>query len=244
MTGRREGEFLEVLRDFKGYLGWQKERGLLMLNLPRGGDLPARMDGAATEQPPRPSSPSGLEEIRQSIGECRRCKLWKHRKSIVFGSGNEKASLVFVGEGPGAEEDEAGEPFVGRAGQLLTRIIESIGLKREQVYICNIIKCRPPQNRNPQADEIEACEPFLATQLKVISPRLICALGTFAAQTLLRSSSPISALRGRFHAYQGIPLLPTFHPAYLLRNPVEKKKVWEDMKMLKQEHDKLLNPSS
>jgi DNA polymerase len=180
-----------------------------------------------------------LEGVRQWIGECRRCKLWQNRKQIVFGSGDAKADLVFVGEGPGAEEDEQGEPFVGRAGQLLTRIIESIELKREQVYICNIVKCRPPQNRNPQLDEIETCEPFLQAQLKAISPKLICALGTFAAQTLLQTKTPISALRGKFHAYQGIPLLATFHPAYLLRNPLEKKKVWEDMKMLKQEYLRL-----
>jgi DNA polymerase len=144
-----------------------------------------------------------------------------------------------VGEAPGADEDQQGEPFVGRAGQLLTRIIEAMKLTREQVYICNIIKCRPPSNRNPEPDEIAACEPFLVAQLQAIQPKLICALGTFAAQTLLRTKEPISKLRGRFHDYHGIPVLPTFHPAYLLRNPHEKKTVWEDMKLLMREYEKL-----
>jgi DNA polymerase len=144
-----------------------------------------------------------------------------------------------VGEAPGADEDQQGEPFVGRAGQLLTRIIEAMQLTREQVYICNIVKCRPPGNRNPEPEEIAACEPFLIAQLQAIQPKLICALGTFAAQTLLRTKEPISKLRGRFHDYHGIPLLPTFHPAYLLRNPHEKKTVWEDMKLLKREYETL-----
>jgi len=232
VRGSAESELLEILRDFKGYLAWQKKSGLLSLNLP-----------LAEGTGPLPASPD-LEGIKRWMGDCRRCKLWRGRKGIVFGSGDERAELVFVGEGPGAEEDEAGEPFVGAAGQLLTRIIESIDLKREQVYICNIIKCRPPQNRNPQPDEIESCKPFLIAQLGAISPKLICALGTFAAQTLLQTSSPISALRGRFHSFQEIPLLATFHPAYLLRNPAEKKKVWEDMKMLKQEVRRLTSSSS
>jgi uracil-DNA glycosylase len=245
MISHRARELLAILRDFKGYLGWERERGLLGLRVLRTEDLGVRMvNEGAEEQSSFSSCAPDLEKVRMRLDDCRRCKLWEHRKNIVFGSGNEKADLVFVGEGPGAEEDEAGEPFVGRAGQLLTRIIESIGLKRDQVYICNIIKCRPPQNRNPQPDEIEACEPFLSAQLQAIAPKLICTLGTFATQTLLQSSAPISALRGQFHAHRGIPLLPTFHPAYLLRNPPEKKKVWEDMKMLKQEYDKLQNLSS
>jgi DNA polymerase len=144
-----------------------------------------------------------------------------------------------VGEAPGADEDEQGEPFVGRAGQLLTRIIEAMKLTREQVYICNIIKCRPPGNRNPEPDETASCEPFLIGQLQAIKPKLICALGNFATQILLRTKEPISKLRGRFHSYQGIPVLPTFHPAYLLRNPYEKKTVWEDMKLLQREYERL-----
>lgn len=182
---------------------------------------------------------SSLAGVREVLGECTRCKLYKGRTQIVFGVGNPQAWLVFVGEAPGADEDEQGEPFVGRAGQLLTRIIEAMKLTREQVYICNIIKCRPPANRNPEPDEIAACEPFLVAQLQAIRPKLICALGTFAAQTLLRTKEPISKLRGRFHDYHGIPVLPTFHPAYLLRNPNEKKTVWEDMKLLMREYERL-----
>ncbi len=188
-----------------------------------------------------PESPLALATVRDTLGECTRCKLHKGRKHIVFGVGNPKAWLVFVGEAPGADEDEQGEPFVGRAGQLLTRIIEAMKLTREQVYICNIVKCRPAANRNPEPDEIAACEPFLLAQLQAIQPKLICALGTVAAQTLLRTREPISKLRGRFHLYHGIPILPTFHPAYLLRNPNEKKTVWEDMKLLMLEYERLSN---
>jgi uracil-DNA glycosylase len=173
-----------------------------------------------------------LEDIRQDLGDCRRCRLCKDRTHIVFGAGNAEASLVFVGEGPGFEEDRQGQPFVGAAGRLLTRIIEAIKLTRDQVYICNIIKCRPPGNRNPKPDEIAVCFPYLKRQLAAINPKFICALGTFAAQTLLDSDRPISKLRGRFHNYQGIRVLPTYHPAYLLRNPEKKRDVWEDMKRL------------
>ncbi len=237
MISHRARELLAILRDFKGYLGWERERGLLGLRVPRTEDLGVRMvNEGAEEQPSFSAGAPDLEKARMRLGDCRRCKLWEHRKNIVFGSGNEKADLVFVGEGPGAEEDEAGEPFVGRAGQLLTRIIESIGLKRDQVYICNIIKCRPPGNRNPEPDEIRACEPFLIKQLQAIRPKLICALGTFAAQTLLKTEERISLLRGRFHSYQGIPLMPTYHPAFLLRNPNFKRDVWEDMKKIKKEY--------
>jgi uracil-DNA glycosylase len=180
-----------------------------------------------------------LADVRAELGDCRRCKLHAKRTQIVFGSGNPKARLVFVGEGPGRDEDLQGEPFVGQAGKLLTRIIEAIQLTRQEVYIANIVKCRPPENRNPEPDEIAACEPFLLKQLTVIQPKLICALGTFAAQTLLRSTEKISALRGRFHPYRGILLMPTFHPAFLLRNPNYKRDVWEDIKKVKAEYDKL-----
>lgn len=180
-----------------------------------------------------------LEEIRRELGQCRRCGLHVYRKQIVFGSGNPQAKLVFIGEAPGRDEDLAGEPFVGQAGQLLTKIIEAIGLRRQDVYITNVLKCRPPENRNPAPEEIAACEPFLIKQLQAIRPRLICALGTFAAQTLLKREEKISALRGRFHEYQGIPLMPTYHPAFLLRNPQKKREVWEDMKKLKKEYEKL-----
>jgi uracil-DNA glycosylase family 4 len=192
---------------------------------------------------PRPPAPPAasrtLRTIREEMGDCRRCKLHSTRTQIVFGTGNPEARLVFVGEGPGRDEDLQGQPFVGQAGQLLTKIIQAISLSREEVYITNIIKCRPPGNRNPEADEIGACEPFLIKQLEVIRPRLICALGTFAAQTLLKTQEKISLLRGRFHRYQGILLMPTYHPAFLLRNPGHKREVWEDMKKIKKEYDQV-----
>ena len=193
----------------------------------------------AREQADRKRQHQTLAEVRQELGDCQRCILHRKRKHIVFGSGNPKAKLVFVGEGPGRDEDIQGEPFVGQAGKLLTRIIEAIQLTREEVYIANIIKCRPPENRNPEPDEIAACEPFLIKQLEVIQPKLICALGTFAAQTLLQTAEKISALRGKFHSYQGILLMPTYHPAYLLRNPNYKRDVWEDVKKVKAEYEKL-----
>ena len=177
-----------------------------------------------------------LRDIRLALGDCQRCRLSKHRKNIVFGSGSATSKIVFVGEGPGFEEDQQGEPFVGPAGQLLTKIIEAINLARSQVYICNIVKCRPPRNRNPQPDEISTCFPFLDRQIAAIQPDFICALGSIAAQTLLNTAEPISRLRGRFHDYKGIKLLPTYHPAYLLRNPEKKRDVWEDMKMLMKEY--------
>ena len=177
-----------------------------------------------------------LEDIRTDLGECHRCRLARERNNIVFGDGNSTAKLVFVGEGPGFREDQQGKPFVGAAGELLTRIIQAINLTRSQVYICNVIKCRPPENRNPRPDEIETCLPFLERQLEAIRPDYICALGTFAAQTLLGTTTPISRLRGRFHEYKGIKVLPTYHPAYLLRNPEKKRDVWEDMKMLMKEY--------
>jgi uracil-DNA glycosylase family 4 len=177
-----------------------------------------------------------LQDIRLDLGDCQRCRLAKDRKHIVFGAGSSAAKLVFVGEGPGFEEDQQGEPFVGPAGQLLNKIIEAIQLARAQVYICNIVKCRPPRNRNPQPDEIKTCFQFLERQIAAIRPDFICALGTIAAQTLLNTAEPISRLRGRFHDYKGIRLLPTYHPAYLLRSPERKRDVWQDMKMLMKEY--------
>ncbi len=172
-----------------------------------------------------------LEELRAALGDCQRCKLCSGRTNIVFGVGNPRAKLMFVGEGPGRDEDLQGEPFVGRAGQLLTDIItKGIGIKREDVYICNVVKCRPPENRNPEVDEVAACEPFLKKQIDLVRPEIIVGLGKFAVQTLLQSNVPISKLRGNWHSYHGIKLMPTFHPAYLLRNPADKKLVWQDIK--------------
>jgi DNA polymerase len=180
------------------------------------------------------SQAEALAAIRADIGDCTRCKLHTlGRRQIVFGVGNPNADLMFVGEAPGADEDIQGEPFVGRAGQLLTKIIEAIGLRREDVYIANVIKCRPPQNRNPEQDEVDTCEPFLFRQIDVIKPKVIVALGTFAARALLRTLDPISRLRGRIYDYRGAKLVPTFHPAYLLRNPASKRDVWEDMKVVR-----------
>ncbi len=172
-----------------------------------------------------------LEELRAAIGDCRRCKLWSGRTHLVFGVGNPNARLMFIGEGPGRDEDLQGEPFVGRAGQLLTDIItKGMALKREDVYIANVVKCRPPDNRNPEPDEVASCEPFLRKQIDLVCPEIIVALGKFAVQTLLQSKVPITRLRGNWHTYHGIKLMPTFHPAYLLRNPADKKLVWEDIK--------------
>jgi DNA polymerase len=193
--------------------------------------------GVRPENTPVPffdNQTEALAAIRLDIGDCTRCKLHTlGRRQIVFGVGNPNADLMFVGEAPGADEDIQGEPFVGRAGQLLTKIIEAIDLKREDVYIANVIKCRPPQNRNPEQDEVDTCEPFLFQQIDVIKPKVIVALGTFAARALLRTLDPISRLRGRVYEYRGAKLIPTFHPAYLLRNPSSKREVWEDMKMVK-----------
>jgi len=173
-----------------------------------------------------------LQQLRDEIGDCRRCQLSEGRSNIVFGVGNPDADLVFVGEAPGRDEDIKGEPFVGKAGQLLTRIISAMGLTRDDVYICNVIKCRPPDNRDPFLAEIEMCEPFLKEQLSIIKPRAICALGSFASQTLLKSEVRISRLRGQFRDYNGVPLMSTYHPSYLLRNPHAKRDVWEDIKMV------------
>ncbi|HTW88717.1 MAG TPA: uracil-DNA glycosylase [Candidatus Binataceae bacterium] len=171
-----------------------------------------------------------LETLREFIGDCQRCKLAPGRTNLVFGVGNPKAELMFVGEGPGAEEDARGEPFVGRAGQLLTDIIErGMGMARSDVYICNVVKCRPPGNRNPEPDEVGACEPFLMRQIELVAPRVIVGLGTFAVQALLKVKTPISKLRGSWHEIRGIKLMPTFHPAYLLRNPGDKRLVWADI---------------
>lgn len=181
---------------------------------------------------PQVAGGEALDQIRAELGDCQRCPLGTTRTSLVFGGGNPHARLVFVGEAPGRDEDLQGEPFVGEAGQLLTKIILAMGFARNDVYLCNILKCRPPGDRNPLPVEIEACQPFLLRQLQVIKPAAIVCLGTFAAQTLLATKEPISKLRGSFHDYHGIPLMPTFHPAYLLRNAAMKREVWVDMQLV------------
>jgi uracil-DNA glycosylase len=200
------------------------------------------VSSAGSQDPQFASSPvrgeapsiSGLPAIRADIGDCTRCKLHRlGRRQIVFGVGNPHAALMFAGEAPGRDEDVQGIPFVGRAGQLLTKMIEAIGLRRDDVYIANVIKCRPPENRNPEPDEVAACEPFLFRQVETIRPTVIVALGTFAAQALLKTTDPISRLRGRVYNYGGAKLIPTFHPAYLLRSPERKRDAWDDLKLAK-----------
>jgi DNA polymerase len=174
-----------------------------------------------------------LAALSKLLEGCPRCKLSKGRTNIVFGQGNPKAELLFVGEAPGRDEDEQGLAFVGRAGQLLTKIIEAMGYRREQVYIANVIKCRPPNNRNPEPDEVAACRPFLEEQIRLIAPKVIVTLGTFAAQALLETDESIGRLRGRWRTARGVRVMPTFHPAFLLRSPERKKDVWEDMKLVR-----------
>ncbi|HEX9020261.1 MAG TPA: uracil-DNA glycosylase [Nitrospirota bacterium] len=229
------------MAQIRTHLEYQKALGVSAVETSPPGRTPAiqtvaarlRLFAAPALEEERSSPPlsGGLDAVREEIGACTRCKLCKGRKNLVFGEGASDAVLVFVGEGPGQEEDQQGRPFVGAAGQLLTDIIvKGMKLRREDVYICNIVKCRPPDNRNPEQDEVEACEPFLVKQLAAIKPKMIVALGNVAAKTLLKTTEGITALRGKWKTYQGIPLMPTFHPAYLLRNPSDKRLVWEDIK--------------
>lgn len=227
----------ELQQQLSGYLELMKTSGISYV----AGRSQVIQDNAISASTPREAMAVGerpeasvttLEQIRAELGDCQRCRLGRTRTTLVFGTGNPDADIVFVGEAPGRDEDIKGEPFVGKAGQLLTRIIQAIDLSREDVYICNVIKCRPPENRNPLPEEIESCEPFLLKQVEAIQPKVICALGKFAAQTLLKTEAPISTLRGRFHDYHGIPLMPTYHPAYLLRNPDMKRQVWEDIQKI------------
>jgi DNA polymerase len=227
----------EVISDLKSYLEYLMGMGIA--SLPVSDPVSDSVSESKPEEP-SPSRIMTLEEVRKELGDCKRCKLHRTRRTIVFGEGNEKATLMFIGEGPGYDEDVQGRPFVGKAGQLLTKIIESIKLSREEVYIANIVKCRPPQNRNPELDEIQSCSPFLMKQIHVIQPKIICALGTFAAQTLLKTDTKISDLRGKIFDLEGIKVIPTYHPAFLLRNPERKREVWEDMKKIAE----LIRPTS
>jgi DNA polymerase len=199
---------------------------------PTGSPVPAseaHTSDSRSSNGPRES----LSDIRADIGDCQRCQLAAGRKTIVFGQGHPQARLMFVGEAPGADEDEQGLAFVGKAGQLLTKIIEAIGMKREDVFIANVLKCRPPGNRNPEPDEIIQCQPFLERQIESIRPEVLVGLGKFGAHWLLKTAEPITRLRGRLGEYKGIKVMPTYHPAYLLRNPGAKKEVWEDMKVVR-----------
>ncbi len=230
--------FSEAVTALRSYVQYQRELGV-----PGFPVMPVVPEAAAATPVARVDTPTpdlfvaptlakvaDIDALRAAIGDCMRCRLSGHRTRLVFGVGNPRARLVFVGEAPGRDEDRQGEPFVGRAGQLLTEIItKGMRLQREDVYICNVIKCRPPDNRNPEPDEVATCEPFLIRQLELIGPEVVVALGKFAAQTLLRSKVPITQLRGRWYDYRGMRLMPTFHPAYLLRNPADKRLVWEDI---------------
>ena len=251
MVDELRDELKIITGSLRRHLQWRQQTGMMLV---------AREDGTGSREPVH-SSPvesnflagvegslfsddagvfkaRSLEELKNAIGDCRRCKLWPGRTHLVFGTGNAKAAVMFVGEGPGRDEDLQGEPFVGRAGQLLTDIItKGMNLRREDVYIANVIKCRPPENRNPEPDEIESCEPFLRRQIDLVKPKIIVALGKFAVQTLLQTKVPIMRLRGTWHNYHGIKLMPTLHPAYLLRNPGDKRLVWEDVKKVLKELD-------
>ena len=216
----------DVIKSLKSYIEIEKESG-----------FDGRFKMAIKPKEDSVMKTGSLESLKSDVSSCRDCDLSKTRRKVVFGSGSPKASLMFIGEAPGEEEDIQGMPFVGRAGQLLTKIIEAMGFKREDVYIANILKCRPPNNRAPLPTEILACEGNLRKQIGMIKPKVICTLGKFASQTLLRTQTPISALRGKFREYEGTKVMPTFHPAYLLRNPQDKKLVWEDMKAVMRQLD-------
>lgn len=236
--------------ELRRHLEYFQDLGIRELNIAKPGPIqplpaaakPIPEETKSMELILPPLAPAGdtLARIREDIGDCKRCRLCQERKSIVFGSGNERARLVFVGEGPGADEDEQGLPFVGRAGQLLTQMIDGtaakdyLPLRREDVYICNVVKCRPPENRTPQPDEMEMCGQFLYRQLMVLQPKAICALGATAAKALLNSKEGVTKMRGNWQRWNGIPLMVTYHPSYLLRayNAEAKKEAWLDLRKL------------
>jgi uracil-DNA glycosylase len=255
-------ELERIRADARGHLEWLRDAGVSELERAGGranaatatGNTTAvktATDGGAAMDAPAPAAQGryalsdrgcgspALLAVREEVGECARCKLGPGRTKLVFGVGNPAAELMFVGEGPGADEDLQGEPFVGKAGQLLTKMIEAMGYRREEVYIANVVKCRPPGNRDPEPDEIAACEPFLKAQIAAVRPRVVVALGRFAVQTLLRDPTPITRQRGRWRDYEGVKLMPTFHPAYLLRNPPEKAKAWQDLQLVMKELGKV-----
>lgn len=221
----RNEELDSIVASVRAYLELERESGLEEYYFAPADSEPVQAEVV----------PEGLDTLKKEVLACRECDLYKTRTNVVFGTGDPNARLMFVGEAPGEEEDKQGLPFVGRAGQLLTKIIEAMGIKRENVYIANILKCRPPNNRAPLPAEIIACQNNVKRQVEIIKPRVICTLGKFASQTLLKTETPISALRGIFREYNGIKVMPTFHPAYLLRNPDEKKIVWADMKKVMRE---------
>ena len=226
-------EVAEIAAELRRHLAWQEADGSKLIWKDPNAAAPVVVVKGAPLIAAAPKIEAGprrtLDEIRTELGDCKRCKLCAGRTQIVFGSGNPRAELMFVGEAPGADEDKQGVPFVGKAGQLLTKMIEAMKFSRDDVYICNVVKCRPPENRNPEPDELSACEPFLKAQVASVRPKVIVALGKFAAQALLKDQTAITRLRGQWREYEGIALMPTFHPAYLLRVPTEKKLAWGDL---------------
>ena len=255
-------ELAALARDLRASLGWHRRAGawsvpggasprpVAVEAAPAAGTttpVPSALTAAAValDDPPPAlrAAVRSLAVIRDELGPCTRCKLHKTRNKIVFGVGPEPATLMFIGEGPGADEDRIGDPFVGKAGELLDKMIEAMGWQRDEVYIANIVKCRPPGNRNPEPDEIAACRPFLDAQIQAVRPRVIVTLGRPAANVVLGVDAPISTLRGRFHDHRGIRLMPTFHPAYLLRTPEKKREAWGDLKQVIAELDRLGVPA-
>lgn len=227
--GRREA--VEIAAQLREHLKYRQSLGIDLIEPPQPREIIQTMPVVSI------NTVETLEQIHADLGDCRRCKLWTTRKNLVFGEGNPNAELMFVGEGPGADEDASGRPFVGRAGQLLTRMIEAIKMRREDVYIANIVKSRPPENRAPEKDEVDACSPFLYRQIASIQPRLIVTLGNPSTQALLQTRLGITRLRGEFHDYPRLPsikVMPTYHPAYLLRSPDKKKEAWEDLKKVQE----------
>ena len=218
--GEPRQELATLVRSLGDYLQDQAKVGLEWVSWERADAMGPRQET--------------LAEVRADLGECKRCRLHTTRRHIVYGEGSPSARVVIVGEGPGEDEDVQGRPFVGAAGRLLDAIIAAAGWGRQELYICNVIKCRPPRNRDPQEDETDACGAFLKRQIRAIRPRAILAVGNVAARFLLAADTPISGLRGRVHDFEGIPVVPTYHPAYLLRNPVQKRRVWQDIEMLLQ----------
>lgn len=222
----------KIVKDIKGFIELEKEAGFNEVILKSV--LKHPLKASSSEEPCFiEDKGEALEQLRRSVLDCTECALSRSRRNPVFGEGRSDADLMFIGEAPGLQEDIQARPFVGKAGILLTKIIEAIGLKREDVYIANCLKCRPPQNRNPFPLEIVACREFFMKQIKIINPRVICSLGKFASQTVLMSEESISRLRGKFYNFENIKVMPTFHPAYLLRNPHDKRLVWEDMKKIR-----------
>lgn len=236
MEDRILNEIENIVHDLREYLLYLQDSGVETLPF---NSTPDGMIGIPEKEGPpmnrKKHKTEKLLRLREKIGDCKRCKLWKHRKNLVFGTGNPCTRLLFIGEAPGEEEDLQGKPFVGKAGELLTKMIEAMGLSREEVYITNVVKCRPPGNRNPEEDEIRTCHPFLYEQIRIISPEIICTLGSIASKTLLSTKSRITELRGQLYEHEGLRIVPTFHPAYLLRNPQAKRPAWKDLQIIMKE---------